>query len=213
MADTARTPQEITRYRTIVADPPWPYKAPGQFGNTLEHRPNRDKTIARFGSGSKQRYGAMSIDDLKRLLPSEVIDNNAHLYLWTTNSFLREAHDIAEAWGFRPSTCLTWGKVKPDGTPSMKMGYYFRGATEHCLFCVRGKLRLAVAARPTLYLSERLPHSVKPEWFYELVEECSPAPRLELFARPRSPLFPKREGWDAWGNEIESDIQLDAKVV
>lgn len=29
-------------YSTVIADPPWPYKAPGQFGCTLEHRPNRD---------------------------------------------------------------------------------------------------------------------------------------------------------------------------
>lgn len=213
MADTARTPQEMKLYRTIVADPPWPYKAPGQFGCTLEHRPNRDTTLNRLGAGSKSRYGSMSIEDLKRLLPRSLVDDNSHLYVWVTNSFLREAHEIAEAWGFRPSTLLTWGKVKPDGTPSMKMGYYFRGATEHCLFCVRGKLRLAVDARPTLYLSERLPHSVKPEWFYKLVEECSPGPRLELFARPCSPLFPKRDGWDVWGNEVESDIQLDAKAM
>jgi len=136
------------------------------------------------------------------------VDDDSHLYLWTTNAFMVEAHELAAAWGFKQKTVLTWGKVKADGTPSMKTGYYFRGATEHCLFCVRGSLRLAVDARPTLYLSERLPHSVKPEWFYELVEECSPAPRLELFARPRSPLFPKRDGWDVWGNEVESDIEL-----
>jgi hypothetical protein len=33
-------------FKTIVADPPWPYKTPGQIGKTLEHRPNRDKTFA-----------------------------------------------------------------------------------------------------------------------------------------------------------------------
>ena len=27
----------VNRYASIVADPPWPYKAPGQFGCTLEH--------------------------------------------------------------------------------------------------------------------------------------------------------------------------------
>lgn len=130
-------------------------------------------------------------------------DATAHLYLWTTNGFLREAHDLAEAWGFKVKTCLTWGKVKDDGTASMKTGYYFRGATEHCLFAVRGSLPLQVKhGKPTLYLSRRLPHSVKPEWFYALCEECSPGPRLELFARR------KRHGWASWGNEVANDVEM-----
>ena len=35
-------------------------------------------------------------------------------------------------------------------------------------------------------------------------------PRLELFARPWTPLFPKRDGWDHWGNEMDSDVKLIA---
>jgi N6-adenosine-specific RNA methylase IME4 len=126
-----------------------------------------------------------------------LVDDTAHLYLWTTNSFLVEAHEVARAWGFEPKTLVTWGKMKPDGTPSMKTGFYFRGATEHFLFCVRGAMRLNKGAcRPTLYLSERLAHSRKPDWFYRLVEDASPAPRLELFARRG------RVGWATWGNEV-----------
>jgi N6-adenosine-specific RNA methylase IME4 len=150
--------------------------------------------------GSEKRYGKMSMAELKAMpIPT---DATAHLYLWTTNGFLREAHDLAEAWGFKVKTCLTWGKVKDDGTASMKTGYYFRGATEHCLFAVRGSLPLQVKhGKPTLYLSRRLPHSVKPEWFYALCEECSPGPRLELFARR------PREGWTVWGNEVEANAR------
>ena len=186
----------LSGFRCIVADPPWPYKAPGQFGDTLEHRPNRDQTLGRFGAGSKQRYGSMTMNDLKALPVSAVTEPPAHLYLWTTNAFLCEAHELAKAWGFRPNTVLTWGKVRDTGEPSMRMGYYFRGATEHCLFAVRGSLRLLTKkAKPTLYLSRRLPHSVKPDWIYELCEECSPGPRLELFARRARP------GWTVWGNE------------
>jgi N6-adenosine-specific RNA methylase IME4 len=40
-----------------------------------------------------------------------MVDDSAHLYLWTTNAFLCEAHDVARAWGFNPKTLLTWGKV------------------------------------------------------------------------------------------------------
>lgn len=182
-------------FRTIVADPPWPYKTPGKIGASLEHRPNRDKTLGAGNAGSASRYGAMSIGDLCALGPNA--DENAHLYLWFTNTFAVEAHQIAEAWGFRPMTILTWTKIRQaDGQPSMKMGYYFRGATEHVLFGVRGSMRLQTReALPTGYLWPRTPHSVKPEAFYQIVEKASPGPYLELFARRQ------REGWTTWGND------------
>src|SRR5262245_52757471 len=188
----------MSRYATIVADPPWPYKTPGKIGASLEHRPNRDKTLGAGNAGSASRYGAMEISELCSMpIPAA---EDAHLYLWFTNTFAVEAHTIAKAWGFRPMTLLTWVKTRhSDGQPSMKMGYYFRGATEHVLFAVRGSLRLrAQRALPTAYFWPRLPHSVKPSEFYTLVEEASPGPYLELFARERRP------GWAAWGNEVES---------
>lgn len=190
-------------FKTICADPPWPYDSPGEILRaSLKHRPNRDKTeLAQYGPGSKQRYGALSIAELCDLkIP---IADNAHLYLWTTNSFMVEAHEIAKSWGFVPKTIITYVKVKPDGSPSMKTGYYFRGATEHILFAVRGSLRLQTRqAFPTALLLPRLPHSIKPDEFFQMAEECSPAPRLELFARKRRP------GWMAWGDEVESSIGL-----
>jgi N6-adenosine-specific RNA methylase IME4 len=191
----------LSKFKTIVADPPWPYKTPGKIGASLEHRPNRDKTLGAGNAGSASRYGAMPISDICALKPPA--DDDAHLYLWFTNTFAVEAHDIAEAWGFRPMTILTWTKVKPSGEPSMKMGYYFRGATEHILFAVRGSMRLrAQRALPTAYLWPRTQHSVKPDAFYDLVEECSPGPYLELFARkPRS-------GWAQWGDQAHNPIQL-----
>jgi N6-adenosine-specific RNA methylase IME4 len=168
-------------YKTVVADPPWPYAAPGQIGKTLEHRPNRDKGLSAHGAGSRARYGAMA-----------------------TNAFIVEAHDVARAWGFRPITLITWCKVREDGQPSMKMGRYFRGCTEHCLFGVRGSLRLRGPAASTALLTPRTTHSEKPEQFYQLVEEQSHGPYLELFARRR------RAGWSAWGDEVDSDVQLVA---
>lgn len=185
-------------FSTIVADPPWPYKTPGQIGATLEHRPNRDMTLGAGSAGSRSRYGAMEIPDICAL--SCPAADNAHLYLWFTNAFAVEAHMIAAAWGFRPLTILTYVKVKPDGTPSMKMGYYFRGATEHILFAVRGSLRLRTnRALPTAYLWPRLPHSEKPDAFYALVEEASPPDYLEMFARKT------RLGWSSWGNEVPGE--------
>jgi N6-adenosine-specific RNA methylase IME4 len=188
------------KYATIIADPPWEYDAPGQFGCTLDHRPNRDRTLNRLGAGSASRYGALSLDALMAMNVIAVAEDNAHLYLWTTNAFLEQAYPLARAWGFEPKTIITWTKVQPDGKPSMKMGYYYRGATEHCLFCVRGRLRLKGPAHPTAILEPRTPHSVKPAYFFRMVEEQSPGPYLELFARD------VRLGWDKWGNQIPNAL-------
>ncbi len=184
-------------YQCIVADPPWDYKTPGQIGKTLDHRPNRDKGESKHGAGSVARYGAMTMQELMALPIADLAAENAHLYLWTTNAFMEQAYPLARAWGFEPKTILTWTKTrKSDGQPSMKMGYYYRGATEHVLFCVRGSLRLQGLAAPTAIFAERLKHSQKPEEFYSMVEAQTPGPRLELFSRKL------RAGWRAWGNEV-----------
>ncbi|MDH3325885.1 MAG: MT-A70 family methyltransferase [Gammaproteobacteria bacterium] len=184
-------------YQCIVADPPWDYKTPGQIGKTLKHRPNRDEGESKHGAGSVARYGAMSMDELKAMPVEGLAADNAHLYLWVTNGFMEQAYPLARAWGFEPKTIITWTKTrKADGQPSMKMGYYYRGATEHVLFCVRGSMRLQGSAAPTAIFAPRLRHSQKPEEFYSLVDEQTPGPRLELFSRKL------RAGWVAWGNEV-----------
>ena len=74
------------------------------------------------------------------------------------------------------------------------------------LFGIRGNLRTAQPGRTqvNLFSSRKREHSRKPDQLYEIIEQCSPGKRLELFARR------KRPGWDVWGNEIKSDIQLEA---
>lgn len=192
-------------YGTIYADPPWEYNSPkAVVGNG--GRGNANGIASQIIQANvDQHYKTMSIDQLKSLDIKGVANNNSHLYLWTTNGFMVEAHELALAWGFKPKTILTWVKVhKNDQTkPSMKCGYWYRSATEHIIFAVRGKQRLTgTQCMPTAYMLPRLPHSVKPESFYELIEQNSPGPYLELFARKL------RNGWDSWGNEINSTIDI-----
>lgn len=155
----------MSHYRTIVADPPWPYRSLNE-NSALPKTVKRDGSVAR--GVSDMGYGVMTMADLCALKPAAADD--AHLYLWTTNAFMDEAHDLARAWGFAPKTILTWTKTHQNDPArvSMKTGYYFRGATEHCLFAVRGSLRLQTTeGLPTGYLWPRLPHSVKPDAFYD----------------------------------------------
>lgn len=181
----------MKKYKIIYADPPWPYKSTRPFGSNTQYGV----------PGAKLRYPLMSLEEIKELsIPST---ENAHLYLWTTNAFMVEAHEVALAWGFQPKTVITWVKIKADGTPSMKMGYYFRGATEHLIFSVKGKLRLKEKNLPTAFLLPRTKkHSEKPDFFRKMIERNSDGNKLELFAREKTP------GWDVWGNEVENDIEL-----
>lgn len=182
-------------YGTVVADPPWPYRdASGNHcaipKNNLAHR-----RVSDLG------YGTLTLADLLGLPVELLVGANAHLYLWTTNAFMEEAHQVARAWGFTPKTILTWVKVYQDDRawPSMRTGYYFRGATEHVVFAVRGSRRLLTSEGvPTAFLWPRLAHSVKPPPFFDMVERCSPGPHVELFARQ------PRLGWDSWGKGYEA---------
>ena len=193
----------FTKFGTILADPAWPYRSPrAVVGNAGRGNQNgRVKDILQVDAAV--HYPLMTLEEIKRLPVKDIAADAAHLYLWTTNAFMVEAHEVARAWGFEPKTILTWVKLKLDGLEvSMKTGYWYRSATEHIVFGVRGSQRLQGPAVPTAFLLPRLPHSVKPDFFYKLIEEQSAGPYLELFARRLRP------GWDSWGNEIESTIRL-----
>lgn len=192
-----------------MADPPWPYHSPkAVVGNGGRGSQNgRAATITQ--ANVEQHYSTMSIDNLKKLDVASLAADNSHLYLWTTNSFMVESHEIAKSWGFVPKTILTWVKVhqKDPCRASMKTGYWYRSATEHIVFAVRGKQRLlGEKASPTGFMLPRLPHSVKPDYFYELIEKESPGPYLELFACNH------RLNWEVWGNEVSSTVDLMKKA-
>ncbi len=143
----------------------------------------------------------MSTKDILNLNVPSITDDNAHLYLWVTNNFLPDGLAIMKRWGFVYKTTITWAK------DHFGLGQYFRGQTEHCLFGVRGNLPYKIIQGKriqgtTLISAPRREHSVKPSEFRSMIERVSYAPRIELFARE------KHEGWDVWGNEVESDIDL-----
>ena len=171
------------KYTTILADPPW----------TFRHRSTR-------GAVS---YPTLAVQQLKDMGPQiqDLAATDAHLYIWTTHVHLPDALQVIDAWGYRYIQPIKWFKK------TMGLGYYFRSHTEILLFGVRGRLRLLRRDLPDYIVEQRTQHSRKPQAAYRLMEVASPEPRLELFARER------REGWDAWGNEVECDIDLQVPAV
>jgi N6-adenosine-specific RNA methylase IME4 len=194
----------IRQYATIVADPPWEVAAGRSIGR---YEPRSDGSQA-FGvtdnSARPLAYPSMTVDAIKALPVRDLAAADSHLYLWTTNGYLEAAFSVAKAWGFRPTTTLVWAKNVMGGG----LGGAFGISTEFCLFCRRGSLRTHGRIGGTWFNWKRpykdgYPrHSAKPPEFITLVEEVSPGPYLELFARD------KRDGWHAWGNEVASDIAM-----
>jgi len=175
----------MKKYQIIYADPPWRYKE-------------------NWGNGCvKHHYETLKFEDIKKLPIQEISAENCHLYLWVTNPFIREGLELMKEWGFDYKQIVTWVKTYKTGEPIMGLGYYFRVATEHCLFGVKGKLpRIRKDLKNVIFFNQ-LKHSEKPKEFKRIiVAHSGDLPKIELFARE------KTNGWDVWGNEVESDIDF-----
>src|SRR6266404_4096930 len=98
-------------FRTIYADPPWPYTSPRAVVGNGGRGADGGKAASIIQASVNDHYKVMTLDEIKTLPVASSAAKNAHLYLWTTNAFMVEAHAIARAWGFTPKTILTWGKV------------------------------------------------------------------------------------------------------
>jgi len=174
-------------YGTILADPPW------QFQNrTGKMAPEHRRLL---------RYPTLKLDEIKSIPVAARAQENAHLYLWVPNALLAEGLEVMSAWGFKYKSNLVWHKIRKDGgSDGRGVGFYFRNVTELILFGVKGRLRTGKRGRTQVNMiqTRKREHSRKPDELYEVVEECSPGPYLELFARGTQP------GWDAWGNQSES---------
>ncbi len=178
------------KYRTIVADPPWEQPSGGPA--------NGDGFAVAGGRPSTLPYPPMSVAQIVAFRVRWLAEKDAHLYLWVTNAHIEDAYDVARAWDFYPSVLLTWAKT-PRG---IGLGGTFTQTTEHALFARRGSLASLQRIDTTWFNWPRGAHSRKPEAFLDLVEQVSPGPRLELFARRQ------RLGWDTWGNEALEHVSL-----
>ena len=177
------------RFSTILADPPW------RFSNRTGKMAPEHKRL--------RRYDTMSIDEICNLDVAAAANDQCHLYLWCPNALLPWGLKVVEDWGFEYKTHLIWHKVRKDGGPDGRgVGFYFRNTTEVLLFGVRGNMRTLDPGRSQVNVirTRKREHSRKPTEAYRIIEACSPAPRLELFAREA------RQGWVQWGNEVGSDI-------
>lgn len=174
--------KQSKKYNIIYADPPWRYSFSKSKSRKIENK-----------------YPTMELEDIKNLnIPS---DDNSVLYLWATAPKLIEALSVMKSWGYTYKTQAIWDKE------IIGMGYWFRGQHEILLVGVKGKFSPPQKRVSSIFKYKRTRHSKKPSQIKDYIlfafsHQETNYNMLELFARE------KTEGWDVWGNEVESDIEL-----
>ena len=163
---------EGMRYSTVLADPPW------RYANKATE------------NAAEKQYRTLTVDEIAALPVQDLLTDNAHLHLWTTNGFLFEAKRVMEAWGFTYKSCLVWVK------PQMGMGNYWRVSHEFLLFGLRGKCPFRSKSLMSWFQHSRGRHSAKPPPVRGMVEQASPGPYLELYGR--EPVT----GWTVFGDQV-----------
>lgn len=188
----------MTKYRVIYADPPWQYDNSATRGCAENH------------------YRTMSIEALKSLQVESIAHDDCALFLWATYPKLHECLELIEAWGFRYRTlAFQWVKhYSKARTPFWGNGSWTRSNTEPCFLATRGKPRrvdMGVHQLIETFEADEVlgtafkRHSEKPaEARDKIVRLMGDVPRVELFARSHA------VGWDVWGNEVASTVELAA---
>jgi N6-adenosine-specific RNA methylase IME4 len=150
----------------------------------------------------------MTLEEIRALPVASMIEPEGYLFLWTTSRYLEDAYAVLRHWTFRPRQIVTWCKEPRGKGP----GGMFATTTEFVLIGqrigprsnARGQRTNGERVDTSWFLWPRGDHSQKPDAFLDLVEQVSPGPYVELFARRA------RFGWDYWGDESLGTAQLDA---
>lgn len=182
--------KEQKKYGVIYADPPWHYKVYSKKG---------------MGRSAESHYPTMKLEDIKALPVADLADKDCALFLWVTLPCLIEGLEVLKAWGFTyKTTAFVWIKQnRKADTLFLGMGFWTRSNAEICLLGTKGRPKRMDATIRQVVVSHVEEHSKKPQEVRDrIIRLLGDVPRVELFARR------KTEGFDVWGNEVESDIQL-----
>lgn len=133
------------KFSTVILDCPWRYPSPGWLG------------------GAKKHYETLPPPALMEMPIPDILEPNAHVWLWATDTFIDEACRMLEVWGLTRRSTFPWIKLSPramtagevqkaleagkefvfDGEQFRKLaygnGYYGHANPEYLLFATRGK--------------------------------------------------------------------------
>ncbi len=191
----------MNKYQIIYADPPWNYNNWSKL-----------KTSKLSKKCGRMVYPTMSLDEICKLSISSIAHTDCILFLWATMPCLKQAFAVIDAWGFIYKCCaFTWVKVTSEGVPLSAMGNWTLGNAELCLLATHKTFPKRQNPVKQIVMAQRDEHSKKPSEVRLRIEKMmGDLPRIELFARKPDLLFDAEgyDGWDVWGNEVDSDIEL-----
>ena len=184
----------MKKYNVIYADPAWGFNK-----GVYQDNGRKDRLI-------NEQYPTMTKKELQQLPVKDIADNDCGLFLWVTDSHLKEGIELMEAWGFTYRTIVfIWKKITKNGNTCANVGAWTMKNCEVCLFGAKGNMLQHKKANNIFQIieAERTKHSKKPIEAIERIEMLfGDLLRVELFCR-----YP-RNGWDVWGNEVESSVAL-----
>lgn len=186
------TLEPMSGFQTLLADPPWDMKRGSQYS----WREGR-------ASGERQEldYPPMTLEEIHAVGVEQVVADDAHLFLWTTGTYLEESFGVLRSWGFRYAQTLVWCKAPRGWAP----GGVFQSTVEFCLYGRRGNpLPNQHTVERQWWEWPRTEHSAKPEAFIDMLEEHFPEPRLELFSRRA-----RLGGWSYAGNQALGGVEVE----
>jgi len=188
------------KYQIIYADPPWDY---GNWSSI------KDEKLAR--KCGRMMYPTMKLEEICALPVDKIADKNCILFMWAVMANLEKAFEVIKKWGFIYKCCaFVWVKTTSKGIYS-GLGNWTLGNAELCLLSTHKDFPKRQKPVKQIIMSPKSRHSEKPnEARKRIVEMMGDLPRIELFARKKQDnLFGNDlQGWDIWGNEVESDINL-----
>ena len=191
----------MKKYNIILADPPWSYS---------DKRDNPTKNNPNGAGGATKHYNCMKIEDLKKLNVNELADEDCMMFMWATFPKLDSALELMKAWGFKYRTvAFVWVKMKNNMSEPRGdgIGFYTNNNAEIVLLGRKGKYWREEKNVRQIILEPKSKHSKKPDEIKErIVRLMGNIPRIELFSRD------KTEGWDVWGNEVDSDIKIESSL-
>lgn len=180
----------MKKYNIIYADPPWSYKVYSKKG---------------LGRSAESHYPTMSLEDIQALPIRDLAATDCILFMWTTIPLLQDCFSVMHAWGFTYKTvAFVWIKQnRKSDSLFWGMGHWTRANAEFCMLATKGHPKRKSAGVHQVIISHIEEHSKKPDEARErILRLAGDLPRVELFARG------KKDGWDAWGNEVDCDLEI-----
>jgi N6-adenosine-specific RNA methylase IME4 len=169
-------------FRVALIDPPWSFRTWSAKGKS---------------KSADRHYACQTLENIIALPVSQLMADDAVMFLWVIQSHLPQGLRVIEAWNFTFKTVgFIWIK------PRLGMGFHTRAGAELCLLATRGKgyQRQDKGVRQVV-LADVREHSRKPDEVIHRIDRLvGDVPRIELFAREQTP------GWSVWGDQVQLNL-------